>query len=284
MYFFSIQNMFRDPRVFQILFQVSFLTLGVLWRDFTLRPQQMFLTLMISLATQWFWLRRLNGKGPIAAQRVGYLSPFITACGVCLLLRSDNLYAQPLAACLGVSAKFLLRYRGKHLFNPANFAVILGLLFFPGTWVSPAQWGQDFILFFWIFCLGTVVTMRTHRFDISLYFLISWFSLISFKIVYLGQIWRHLSHQLTHGALLIFAFFMISDPMTIPNHPLARKYYAFSVALFAFFWQFVFFRQNGFLWSLFSLSILVPVMDHLWPAEKKVWPSPTFISDPRFCE
>ena len=56
----------------------------------------------------------------------------------------------PAAAALAIGSKFILRVRGKHLFNPANFGVGAALLVLPGTWISPGQWGSDVALAGWL--------------------------------------------------------------------------------------------------------------------------------------
>jgi hypothetical protein len=39
--------------------------------------------------------------------------------------------------------RFVIRINGKHLYNPANLGVIVGLTLLPGAWISPGQWGND---------------------------------------------------------------------------------------------------------------------------------------------
>ena len=75
-------------------------------------------------------------------------------------------------------------------------------------------------------------------------------------------------HQLGSGALLLFAFFMISDPMTIPNRPGARIAYAIAVALGAAAWQYVLFKPNALIWALFLLTPAVSLLDGVWPGER----------------
>jgi Na+-transporting NADH:ubiquinone oxidoreductase subunit NqrB len=137
-----------DARLFQIGFQAVLLTLGVLLRDFSLLPAQMALALLAASASQAFWLHVFK------LQNVGYLSPLITGFGLSLLLRADTLWLHPLVASLAISSKFLIRIRGKHVFNPANFGVGLALLGLPGAWVSPGQWGNDLGLAVWVVALG----------------------------------------------------------------------------------------------------------------------------------
>ncbi len=257
-----------DPRLYQIAFQAVLLSVGVLARDFTLRWEQMALAFAAGLATQILWTRLLG------LPRVGVLSAVITCFGLSLLLRADSLWVHPLAACLALSAKFVVRINGKHLFNPANLGVIIGIGLLPGAWVSPGQWGNDLAYAVWFVALGAIVTQRARRWDISWTFLACWLGLVALRVAWLGQSWNIWLHQLGSGALLLFAFFMISDPMTIPNRSTGRAIYALVVAMIAFFWQFVLFKPNALMWALFVATPLVPLLDRWLPASRFVWRAP----------
>ncbi len=263
----------RDARVFQIVFLATLLTTGVLLRDFTIAPLQVALTFVAGIATQSFWLSRLG------LQQKGFLSAVVTCCGISLLLRSDALWVHPLVAVLAMSSKFVLRIQGKHLYNPANFGVIAAITFLPGTWVSPGQWGNDLALAVWLLMLGTVVTQRARRLDISWIFLLTFLGLVALRVLLLGQSWAIWWHQFGNGALLLFAFFMISDPMTIPNRRGPRIAYAVAVALGAIAWQYLLFRPNALIWSLFLLTPLVPLLDRLYPAPTFAWRSQARLPD-----
>lgn len=261
-----------DARLFQIAFLASLLTIGVLLRDFSLMPGQMALTFAAGLATQWFWVRRLQLKN------VGLLSAAITCFGLSILLRADTYWVHPLTAMLAISSKFLLRVGDKHVYNPANLGVILAINLLPGAWVSPGQWGNDLAYALWFVALGGTVVQRARRIDISWMFLACFLGLCIARFAWLGVPFARgfnlLCHQTQSGALLLFAFFMISDPMTIPNRAATRLFYAFAVALGAFFWQFWLYRPNGLIWSLFLLTPMVPLLDRLLPGAKHRWRPP----------
>lgn len=258
----------QDARLFQIAFLATLLSIGALARDFALLPAQMALAFAAGLATQSFWIRTL------AIGHRGVLSAVITCFGLSILLRADSLWVHPLAACVAISSKFVLRVQGKHVYNPANLGVMFALLALPGAWVSPGQWGQDVALAAWFVVLGGLVTQRARRADVAWVFLAAYFGLVAVRVLALGQPWAILFHQLANGGLLLFAFFMISDPMTIPNRHGARVGYAIVVALVAFAWHFALFRPNGLVWALFLCTPLVPLIDRLWPAEKFEWRPP----------
>jgi len=255
----------RDARLFQIAFLATLLTVGVLARDFALDPRQMALAFAAGVATQWLWLRALG------LQRKGFLSALITCIGVSILLRADSLWVHPLAAAIAMSSKFLLRINGKHVFNPANIGVIVATAALPGAWVSPGQWGHDLAFAGWFVVLGALVTQRARRWDIAWAFLAGWLGLVALRVFFLGQPWPVFVHQLDSGALLLFAFFMISDPMTIPDRREMRIAYAFAVAAIAFAWQYALFKPNALPWALFVASPLVPLIDRLRPGQRFAW-------------
>jgi len=267
----------RDPRLLQILFLGSLLGAGAALRDFSLRPMQAFLTFLAGLSTQALCTRlvaarRGDGSEPVSFPvRHALPSAAITCLSLSLLLRADTFWVHPLAAAIAIGSKFIVRVRGKHLFNPGNLGVIVSLIALPGVWSSPGQWGQDLAFACWFVALGAVVTSRARTLGISWSFLAFYLSLVALRVAWLGQSWAIWRHQLGNGGLLLFAFFMISDPMTIPNHPRGRTLHALLVAALACFWQYHLHRTNGLLWALALLSPAVPIWDRLWTAPKFSW-------------
>lgn len=255
----------RDARVLQIVFLAALLTTGVLLRDFSVQAAQIALCFAAGLLTQAFWLRRLG------LRQKGHLSAIVTCCGLSLLLRSDTLWAHPLSAVLAMSSKFVLRVNGRHLYNPANLGVIAAISLLPGTWVSPGQWGSDLALCVWLLMLGTIVAQRARRLDISSVFLGAYLGSVALRVQLLGLSWAVWWHQFGNGALLLFAFFMISDPMTIPSRAAPRVAYAVIVGVGAAAWQYLLFKPNALIWALFLATPLVPLFNRLYPGEGFAW-------------
>lgn len=254
-----------DARWLQIISQLVLLLAGAISLDFSVRPAQIALTFVSALATQWACLKFLGLRD------VGYKSALVTAFGLSLLLRANPLWAHPLVALVAIASKFVVRPGGAHLFNPANLGVIFALTCLPGTWVSPGQWGQGAVLAAWLLILGGMVVHRVQRSDIAGFFLLFHLGFLGLRIAWLGQnpaIWFH---RLRDGSLLLFAFFMISDPKTIPRTRLGRVVHAFVVAAFAYAWQFKLYRANALLWSLFLASFLVPLWNKIWLGNAFRW-------------
>lgn len=255
-----------DPRALQIAFLGSFLALGILGRDLRLEPVQLALGIAAALITQVAWIRRLG------LARVGVASALITSLGLGLLVRADNLWIHPLVATLAISSKFMLRIDRRHLFNPANLGAVLAATVLPGAWVSAGQWGHEWLLAAWFVALGCWVALRSQRLDSGLFFLLCWAGLIGARAWWLGHEPAVVLHQLSNGALLLFAFFMITDPMTSPTRPLARLLHAGAVATAAFFWQYGLYLQNGLLLALFAAAPLVVLLERALPGDTWRWP------------
>jgi enediyne biosynthesis protein E5 len=269
-----------DARWFQIAFLASFLLFGALARDFALSLTQVAGCFASGLATQalWQWGLRLAGRKSAAA----FLSPIVTCFGICILVRAENSWIHPLLACLAMSSKYVLRAGPaackSHILNPANLAACAAVAGAAGTWLSPGQWGADSLTALWFLAFGGLVTQRIARWDVSVIFLGAWATLLSTRLVWLGYAWDPGAaiwlQQISNGSTLLFAFFMISDPMTTPQHRVVRQVYVVGVALAAFYWQFVLFKPQGLIVALFASSWTVPVLNALWPQARFAWHRP----------
>ena len=126
-----------DPRHFQIAALGSLLALLLVWSDFAPSLEVMVLTLSAALITQFICFKIFH------VPSFDFRSPFITGLSLCLLLKTSMLWLYPLAAFIAISTKFFIRWDGKHIFNPANAAIVAGLLFLPNhVWISPGAVGQ----------------------------------------------------------------------------------------------------------------------------------------------
>ncbi|ULA60316.1 MAG: conserved membrane protein of unknown function [Nitrospira sp.] len=253
-----------DPRYYQIASLSTLLIYGLCWLHFDLSIWQIAVTIGTALLTQCVGtvLVKLPAFDPKSA--------LISSLSLCLLLRTDNLSVAALAALIAIGSKFILRWHDKHLFNPTNLALTVMLGNGLG-WISPGQWGQAAWLAFLIACLGSLVVTRAARADVTLAFLACYVGLLFARAVRLGDPVTIPLHQIESGALLIFAFFMISDPKTTPDSRIGRIVYALLVSLAALYVQFGLFRPNGPLWGLIACAPLVPVIDHLLPGSRYHW-------------
>ena len=188
------------------------------------------------------------------------------------MLRTGSVTLSIAAGVLAIGSKYLIRWKGKHIFNPANFGLVVLSLLFTGAWISPGQWGTAPIFALFLLGMCGIVTGKAKRWDVSLTLLGSYAALIFGRAIWLGDPLTIPVHQLQSGALLIFAFFMISDPKTTPDARLGRVLYAMMVATLGFTIQFAFYNAAGVILALILTAPIVPLIDRLIPAGRYHWP------------
>src|SRR5689334_3757099 len=254
-----------DPRLYQIGTLACLLVYGMAQLEFDIAPSRAALLLVTALAAQWVGDR-------LAGNRAAFLSTsrsaLISGLSLCLLLRTSSPLIAAAAAIVAIGSKFLIRVNGKHIFNPTNGGIVAMLLLTGDVWVSPGQWGATALFAFLLACVGSMVVNRAARMDVTFAFLIAYCALLFGRSLYLGEPLAIPVHRLESGALLLFAFFMISDPKTTPNAAAARMLFGAAVAVGAWYVQFRLFRTNGALWSLAVCSPLVPILDRLLPGRR----------------
>jgi Na+-transporting NADH:ubiquinone oxidoreductase subunit NqrB len=260
-------RLWSDARHYQILALVGLLAINFTMIDFGARPLPSALAVGAALLTQIACAR----SSGIA---IDLRSPLITGLSLSLLLRADEAWLHALAGVIGITSKFALRHDGKHIFNPAGFAIVALLVAAPDhVWISPGQWGTEIWFAALLAFLAILVLHAARRADVALYFLGCHAALLIGRAMWLGDPLAIPLHQLQSGSLLIFTFFMISDPRTTPDSRAGRLIFAGAVALagtwLSFSWQ----MRPALYIALIALSPLILVIDKVLPAQRFAWTS-----------
>jgi len=266
----------KDARYFQIIFQAVFLLYGILYLHW-LNEVMCFLYYAAGcLATQFlfeliqhnfsfapgFWSKFYNGCK----------SALITAFGLCLLLKTNFWYVCILAAIISIAGKYVFRYRKKHLFNPSALGIVVTILLTGKAWISPGQWGNDIVIMFCVCCLGFIVVTKVQKLDVSIAFLVTYILLLfTRQILYLGWPFDFSIQSITTGSLLLFSFFMISDPKTAPDHKTARIIWAALIGVISFYLTAFKFINAAPVWVLILSAPLVPLLDKIFKAKRFQW-------------
>jgi Na+-transporting NADH:ubiquinone oxidoreductase subunit NqrB len=253
-----------DPRLYQIGALSLLLLYGLTTLDFDTTWFRAAVVIGAAIGAQWICSKIWNVKFDPRSAAISGLS-------LALLLRSNSILWLLAGAAIAIGSKFVIRWRGKHVFNPTNFAIVALMLVTPGVWVSPGQWGNVAFFGFLITCLGGLVVNRASRSDVTYAFILAWCAVLFGRSLWLGEPMTIPLHRLENGALLLFTFFMISDPKTTPDSRAGRILFAILVALGARYVQFKLFHTNGILWSLAVCSLLVPLIDVLLPGDRYSW-------------
>jgi enediyne biosynthesis protein E5 len=247
----------RDARVWQIASLSLLLTFGMVKLNFDQSLVAIPLIIGMALITQY------AGGRIVGLPQFDPMSPLITGLSLSILLRANDPLWLAFAASIAIASKFILRFDGKHVFNPANFGLGVMLLVTDVAWISPAQWGSATWSAFLFISLATLVLSRARRGDIAIAFLAAYIAIIFARAFYLGDPLAIPLKQMQSGGVLLFAFFMISDPKTTPDRRSMRVLYAVLAASVAAYIQFALYRPQGLIFALFFLSPLVPLLDRL---------------------
>jgi enediyne biosynthesis protein E5 len=205
------------------------------------------LAIATALATEMALGRVTYGKWPYAA------SAYITGISVGILLRSQYFWPYALCAFVSVASKYVLRYRGRHLWNPSNLGVSLVLLLAPDT-VSllSVQWGNAIAPMVVIWILGSVIVWRVGRFYLSATYVAS-FLLFSFvRAAASGTPWVAAVAPITGPMYQLFIFFMVTDPKVTVRPMWAQCLVVFIVAFVE-----LIFRLNEVVYAPFYALCLV---------------------------
>lgn len=248
-----------DPRVIQIA-TLSGLLLASVRLQTGVSAAQACVTIAGALAAQ----------GLVGGRR-DWRSAAISGLSLTILLRSHAPLVWLLAGVLAVVSKRLIRVNGKHVFNPACFAIVAMLTGSGAAWVSPGQWGALAWGAAALTCAAGLVLSRAGRVDTAAAFLAAYTGLLAARCVWLGDPWTIPLHQMQSGALLIFTFFMITDPRSTPNSSAGRVIFAVVVALLAYELQFRWQVRTGLFYALFIISPVTPLLDRMLPSDRFTW-------------
>ena len=149
---------------------------------------------------------------------VNLLSAYISGISLTLLIKPQGgaLWPFVLGGFLAISSKYVLQYRGNHLWNPTNFAIGALLLAAPDrVSILSHQFGNDLTtnLVIWIF--GLIIAARVGVVHISLAYVASFLLLNTLRAAAFGQPMLPEIAPITGPMYQLFVFFMITDPRTV---------------------------------------------------------------------
>ncbi|HUF29067.1 MAG TPA: hypothetical protein VMM77_00280, partial [Gemmatimonadaceae bacterium] len=149
---------------------------------------------------------------------VNLQSAYISGISLTLLVKPQAgvLWPFVLGGFLAIASKYVLQYRGNHLWNPTNLAITTLLLTAPGTIsVLSHQWGNDLATNLVIWAFGLAIVARVRVLHITLTYVAAFLVLNGLRSVLMGQpLWPEIA-PITGPMYQLFVFFMITDPRTI---------------------------------------------------------------------
>lgn len=180
-------------------------------------------------------------------------SAYITGISVGILIRSNVLWPYIITAIISIMSKYVLRYKGRHLWNPSNFGVSW-MLFLNSMNVAglSIQWGSNLAAMSVIWVLGLLIVNRAKRLHVTVAYVISFVILAYVRCLITGDTFLAELAPLTGPMYQLFIFFMITDPGTSVSTKKGRIIVVIIVALVEFV-----LRLNNFIYAPFYALFLV---------------------------
>jgi len=187
------------------------------------------LAIVTALVTELILGRIFYGKW------LNLASAYISGISVGMIVRSPAFWPYALCSAISIMSKYVLRVKGRHLWNPSNFG--LSVLFFLGAETVAGlsiQWGNFFgpMLVIWI--LGSLIIYRAKRFHISATYVVFFFIFAFARSWITGHPWQSEVAPITGPMYQLFVFFMITDPKTTVKSKLGQYIVVFLIAFVEF--------------------------------------------------
>ena len=282
----------NDPRIHLSMVILTILFIGIAWLGFRVSVAQILVTLSVCGAIEIATTYRRT------SMFVWPASAFQTATSTALLFRvigTENgdywtmrgWYLFAAVGALGLLTKYVIRFRSGHVFNPSNIALVAAFLVLGSERVEPLDfWWAPFD---WPMLAAYAVIVAGGLFICSRLRLLGlgaalWLSLAagiavlaladhsittrwSFTPITGTHFWWII---MTSPEILIFLFFMITDPRTVPSGRVARVAYGTAIGVVSAVliapWDTEFGAKVGLLSGLVLVCTARPLFDRYFPA------------------
>src|ERR1044071_1609780 len=167
------------------------------------------LAIVTALVTELILGRIFYGKW------LNLASAYISGISVGMIVRSPAFWPFALCSAISIMSKYVLRVKGRHLWNPSNFG--LSVLFFLAAETMAGlsiQWGNYVAPLLVIWILGSIIIWRAKRFHISATYVVSFFVFAFLRSWITGDPLQAEIAPITGPMYQLFVFFMITDPKT----------------------------------------------------------------------
>jgi enediyne biosynthesis protein E4 len=252
----------KDPRWTVAIFLFTYLVLGFTILGFNRSPVQVLITIVsvvsLQLIFDYIFFRRF--KLPLSA--------LITSMGISILLNySHDYFVLLVPAFFAIASKYVFTFKGKHIYNPAMFAVVLSLIL-SRELITPApayQWHGELAMA--LFIITPAVFFFVPRIN-RLPLILSFMAVFTLQTFLRGIFIKHylpfetlFFGTITSAPFFLFVFFMITDPATSPNDRKQQIWVGVWLALFDLFYH-LFRSYHTFFYAAATLATIRFLMNH----------------------
>ena len=220
-WFFSLENRYLAPLFITCILAAAQLSFGVLESY-----SRTVLAIVTALVTELVVGRLFWGQWPHLA------SAYVSGISVGILVRSPAMWPYALCSTLSITSKYVLRVKGRHLWNPSNFGICVMLFLAPDTVASLSiQWGNYLPPMMIVWILGSLIIWQAKRFHICATYVMSFLLFAYVRSWITGHPFLAEVAPITGPMYQLFIFFMITDPKTTVQTTWGQCVVVFLVAL-----------------------------------------------------
>lgn len=180
-------------------------------------------------------------------------SAYITGISVGILIRSAIIWPYIITSVISIMTKYVLRYKGRHLWNPSNFGVSWMLFMAPLDVAGLSiQWGSNFLALAVIWVLGLAIVYRAKKLHVTLTYVVCFIILAYVRSMITGDTFLAEVSPITGPMYQLFIFFMITDPGTTVSTKKGQIVVAILIAVVE-----LFLRLDNFIYAPFYALFLV---------------------------
>ncbi len=202
--FFSAENRYLPPLFITLILLVSNFSFGLL-ESFSRTTLAIGTSMLFEVALTLLLYRKFPNLA----------SSYITGISVGILIRSPAFWPYALCSAIAITSKYVVRWRGRHLWNPSNFAISAMLLLVPEYVATlSVQWGNTVWPMVIVWLLGAAIVYRVKRFHITATYVVSFVVLSFVRTLFTGHSFLAEVAPITGPMYQLFIFFMITDPKT----------------------------------------------------------------------
>ncbi|MCM3164125.1 MULTISPECIES: RnfABCDGE type electron transport complex subunit D [Bacillaceae] len=253
----------RDPRISQIIILSIFSWIGLNYLEFRVTTIQIIAAILTSVVLEILFTYAKTKK------IVAPYSAIITGLSTGLLLRADSIVPFVLTIFVAITSKHFLKYKGSHIFNPSNIGIVVISFAFPITVATaPLQWGFFWALLFIIATAGTYMVYKVKRFSTIVSFLGMFFLAGIVRMIIWDKTFTSIFNEFMWGGLLIFTFFMITDPKTSPKSVKGQMLFGVLIAILG--QAMIQMQIHGALFVSLFIICLARILFKIWQERIKV--------------
>lgn len=219
--FLSVENRYLPPVFITLILLVGQVSFGLL-ESLSRTLLAIVASLLVEVALSLLFTRRF----PHLA------SAYISGISVGILVRSPEFWPYALCSAIAITSKYVVRWKGRHLWNPSNLAISAMLLLAPEYVATlSVQWGNTIWPMLIVWVLGALIVIRVKRFHITATYVLSFVALAFGRSLITGHPFLAEVAPITGPMYQLFIFFMITDPKTTVKPRWAQCLVAFLVAV-----------------------------------------------------